>query len=142
MNYTAQVDYHMKEENVKAIIDGLDDANTPFFGHVKSIDFGITLQDDEGIMIGGLIAWMRPGMGLLYIDTIWVAEHLRHHGYGAQLILAAEAEGRKHGCTHSQADTVSFQAEGFYKKLGYYRIGKVEKLFGEHDYLFMRKKLI
>ncbi|MBS0648031.1 MAG: GNAT family N-acetyltransferase [Verrucomicrobia bacterium] len=84
---------------------------------------------------------MRPGIGLLCIDTLWVAEHLRHQDYGTKLLLAAEAEGIKQGCTHSQLETLPFQAVEFYKKLGYVQIGKVEKLYGGHDALYMRKKL-
>jgi hypothetical protein len=56
-------------------------------------------------------------------------------------MLAVEAEGKKHGCTHAQVDTLSCQAEPFCQKLGYYRVGVVQKLYGEHDAIFMRKNL-
>ena len=54
-------------------------------------------------------------------------------------MLAAEAEGKKQGCTHAQVQTLPFQAETFYRKLGYVRIGIVEKLFGDYDYLYAKK---
>jgi GNAT superfamily N-acetyltransferase len=132
---------HQLNEETEVINQGLSDFNTPFFGRQKEIDFAVLLKDEEGKTVGGVLVWMRPGLGLMYIDTIWLPEQLRKKGFGTQLMLAAEAEGKKHGCTHSQVDTLPFQAEPFYQKLGYYRIGVVEKLFGDHDYIFMRKDL-
>ena len=85
---------------------------------------------------------MRPGIQLLCIDTIWVAEHLRNRGLGKQLMQAAENEGLKNGCTHAQLETLPFQAEEFYKKLGYFRVGNIEKFYGEHDAIYLRKYLV
>jgi hypothetical protein len=41
----------------------------------------------------------------------------------------------------AQLETLPFQAEEFYKKLGYVRIGRVEKLYGNYDALYLRKNL-
>jgi ribosomal protein S18 acetylase RimI-like enzyme len=140
--YKIQVDYEMSEKDAEVISKGLGEFNTPFFGHKKTIPFMICLKNENQEVEGGILAWMRPGIKLLSIDIIWVAEHLRHQGYGEKLILAAEAEGIKQGCTHSQLETLPFQAEEFYKKLGYVPIGRVEKLYGDHDAIYMRKNLM
>ena len=133
------VDYQLEEAEM--IGQGLRDYNTPFLGHQKSIHFAVYLKNENGNVIGGILAWMRPGIKLLYIDTVWVSSEWRNQGYGKQLMEKAEAEGKKHGCNHVQVDTLSFQAEQFYQKLGYKQIGVIKKLYGEHDVVFLRKNL-
>ena len=115
--FQIQVDYQMNEEDAAVITNGLREFNTPFFGHKKSISFALYLRDENHQVVGGILAWMRPGIQLLCIDTIWVAEYLRNRGFGKQLLQAAENEGLKNGCTHAQLETLPFQAEEFYKKL-------------------------
>jgi ribosomal protein S18 acetylase RimI-like enzyme len=137
--YQVQIDHELEE--TEAISQGLRDYNTGFLGHHETIHFAVYLKDENEQVIGGVIAWVRSGIQLLYIDTIWLSEEARNQGYGKKLMLAAEAEGKKHGCTHAQVDTLSFQAEPFYRKLGYKRIGVVKKLYNEHDAIFMRKNL-
>jgi GNAT superfamily N-acetyltransferase len=137
--YHIEVDHQLEQADV--IIEGLSDFNRPYFGNKKSKHFAIYLKDEKDEVVGGIIAMMRPGIKLLYIDKIWISEPIRKKGYGKKLMLAAEAEGKKHGCTHAQLNTFSFQAEPFYQKLGYVRIGIVHKLYGEHDSIFMRKDL-
>lgn len=137
--YHIEVD-HAREE-IDVIIEGLRDFNSPYLGNQKSIHFAVYLKDEKNQVVGGILAWMRPGIKLLYIDSIWISEPMRNKGYGKKLMLAAEAEGKKQGCTHSQVDTLSFQAEPFYQKLGYKRIGMVRQYYGEHDSIFMRKDL-
>jgi len=134
-----EVDYQLEEAEV--IGGGLRDFNTPFLGNQQSIRFAVYLKDEDDRVVGGVLAWIRPGIKLVYMDSVWISEGWRKKGYGRQLVLKTEEEGKKHGCTHSQVDTLSFQAEQFYKKLGYKRIGVVKKLYGEHDAIFMRKDL-
>jgi ribosomal protein S18 acetylase RimI-like enzyme len=136
-----EVDYQFNEKDAEAISNGLVEFNTPFFGHKKTIPLIVCLKDENQKVVGGVVAWMRPGIQLLCVDIIWVSEDLRNQGYGTKLMLAAEAEGIKQGCTHSQLETLPFQAKEFYQKLGYVEIGRVEKLYGDHDAFYMRKNL-
>ena len=134
-----EVDHECEQADV--IVEGLSDFNTPYFGNQKRTYFAVYLKDEKDEIVGGVVAWMRPGE-LLYIETLWISEPMRKKGYGKKLLLSAEAEGKKHGCTHSQLETLTFQAEPFYQKLGYKRIGIVRKHYGEHDSIFMRKNLL
>lgn len=137
--YNIEVDHELKEVDV--VVEGLRNYNSQYLGNQKSIHFAVYLKDEKNQVVGGVLAWMRPGIKLLCIDSIWISEPMRKKGYGKKLMLAAEAEGKKHGCIHSQVDTMAFQSEPFYQKLGYKRIGVVNKLYGEHDAIFMRKEL-
>lgn len=142
MSMNIEVNYQFNEKDAEAISNGLVEFNTPFLGHQKTIPFIVCLKDETQKVVGGVVAWMRPGIQLLCVDALWVSEHLRNQGYGTKLMLAAEAEGIKQGCKHSQLETLPFQAKEFYEKLGYVEIGRVEKLYGDHDAIYMRKSLI
>ncbi|NDC39522.1 MAG: GNAT family N-acetyltransferase [Proteobacteria bacterium] len=87
-------------------------------GHPRKEDlFSIVLLDDANQLkaaVVGSCLW-----GRMYIRTLWVDESLRGAGYGKHLMLAAEKEAKRRGCTHAHTDTFSWQAPGFYEKLGY-----------------------
>ncbi len=71
----------------------------------------------DGDLVGGLVG--ATFMGWLSVDGLWVAEGHRGRGHGAALMARAEEEARARGATDSVLDTFSFQAPGFYRKLGY-----------------------
>jgi len=136
------IEYKINEKEAEVVTEGIRAFNSPFFGGKRSPNFAVFLKDESDQVLGGVLAWMRPGIHLLFIDILWVAESHREKGFGTKLLLAAEEEGKKQGCTHVQMETLPFQAEEFYKKRGYHRIGFVEKLYGPHDAIFLRKLLV
>lgn len=74
---------------------------------------------------GGLIGYVWAHW--LHIDLLWVDEHRRGSGLGSRLMAEAERHAREqHGCLNSRVETFDFQAPGFYQKLGYTLVGKVE----------------
>ena len=58
-------------------------------------------------------------MGALEVRGLWVDDSLRGQGVGLALMQAIEDEARKRGATRAMLYTYSFQAQGFYEKLGY-----------------------
>ena len=99
----------------------------------------IFLRDEKGEIVGGLLA--DTYWGWLDLGSIWVAEHLREHGYGRQLMARAEAEGVSRGCTQAFLDTFSFQAREFYERLGYVVAGTLDEFPPGHRPFLMRKRL-
>jgi GNAT superfamily N-acetyltransferase len=83
----------------------------------------------------------KPFSGWLFIRYLWVSDSLRGRGIGRELMAGAEAHALERGCHSAWVDTFSFQAPGFYPKLGY-------EVFGELDYppghkrIFLRKRLV
>jgi len=73
---------------------------------------------------------------------LWIEQNSRSQGYGSELLKVAEQEGIKYGCLYSTLDTFSFQAEEFYLKNGYQRIGEIPNYLFEHSRIFLRKKLV
>ena len=75
------------------------------------------------------------------VHTLWVSEAHRKAGHASRLLNAAETEARRRGCKHAFLDTFSFQARGFYQKLGYSEFGRLEEFSGEHDRHYLHKRL-
>jgi ribosomal protein S18 acetylase RimI-like enzyme len=98
-----------------------------------------TLLDAKGGFAGGLTGY--TAYGWLFVDTLWVSGAARGKGQGRRLVLAAEEEGARRGCRNAWLDTFSFQARGFYERLGYTVFGELEDFPPGHKRFFMRKPL-
>jgi len=96
-------------------------------------------RDEEGTIIGGVIA--RTYWQYLEVKFLWVHEHHRKEGLGSKVMHAAETEALRRGCTGAFLDTLSFQARGFYEKLGYAEFGRLPSFSGKHERHFMQKSL-
>jgi ribosomal protein S18 acetylase RimI-like enzyme len=96
-------------------------------------------RDEVGNIIGGLTG--RTYWQYLDIAFLWVDEKYRGKGYATQLMKAAEAEARARGCERVFLDTLSFQALGFYQKLGYAEFGRLSGFSGKYDRHYLHKRL-
>ncbi len=105
--------------------------------HGKNLCF--VVKDEEGEVVGGVIG--ATYWNWLYINLMWLREDLRGQDYGGELLLKAEEEGRQRGAEFSYLDTFSFQAPGFYKKLGYEVFGTLDEFPAGHQRFFMKKQL-
>lgn len=97
----------------------------------------IALRVGEEI-VGGL--WGKTIYDWLFVEYLIVPEELRGRDFGARLVAAAEDIGVKRGCVGAWLTTFSFQARGFYEKLGYSVFGELENSPGENVRIFMRKR--
>jgi GNAT superfamily N-acetyltransferase len=78
----------------------------------------VTLDDAQtGQMIGGL--WGRTVYDWLFVEFLFVPEHLRGRGLGTALLRKAEEAALARECIGVCLDTFDFNAPGFYAKLGY-----------------------
>jgi len=55
-------------------------------------------------------------------------------------MLRAEAEARARGCIGIWLNTFSFQARGFYEKLGFTLIGQIDDYPVGHQRFFLQKR--
>lgn len=92
-----------------------------------------------GAIVGGLVG--KTGWNYLEVSYLWVDERFRASGYASKLMQAAESEARRRGCQHARLDTFSFQALGFYTKLGYVEFGRLPGYSGRFDRHFLYKAL-
>jgi GNAT superfamily N-acetyltransferase len=78
--------------------------------------------------------------GWLFIRYLWISDALRGQGIGRKLMGDAEARALERGCHSAWVDTFSFQAPGFYPRLGYEVFGELEYPPG-HKRIFLQKRL-
>ena len=90
-----------------------------------------------GEIVGGL--WGEMYFSYLYIDLFFVPEPMRGTGLGRRLITQAEEEAVRRGCRGVWLDTFSWQARGFYEKLGYSVFGTIDDYPPGHQRFFLRK---
>ncbi|WP_338777515.1 GNAT family N-acetyltransferase [Streptomyces sp. DG1A-41] len=99
----------------------------------------VRVTDETGDLIGGLTAWTWGS--LCSVDMLWVRADQRHAGWGGRLMRAAEAEAVRRGCTDMIVSTYSFQAPGFYPRLGFRERARIEGLPGGHEDVYFHKRL-
>jgi GNAT superfamily N-acetyltransferase len=78
---------------------------------------------DGKAVVGGLLG--RTALGLLFIDVFFLPETLRGRGIGSRIVRLAEEEAIRRGCRAAVLYTISFQAPGFYERLGYRVFGRI-----------------
>ncbi len=123
----AELEDRLYEFNVAAT--GLDDGE----------GLGFFVRADDGELRAGVAG--HTWGGTCELRQVWVDESLRRRGLGTRLIQAAEAEARRRGCRQLVLSTHSFQATGFYAKLGYERVGELAEYPLGHAQVFLRKAL-
>ena len=100
----------------------------------------VLLKDSEGRTVGGL--WGTTVFRWLVVEYVFIPDECRGMGLGSDLMGRAEAIARERGCIGIWLDTYSFQARGFYEKLGFEVFGAVEDHPpGERRY-FLKKSLL
>ncbi|HAZ46525.1 MAG TPA: N-acetyltransferase [Cyanobacteria bacterium UBA11369] len=135
---TIKVEENPTQEDIRTFIRNLVDYNASQVGEDISYQLAIFIRDSDGKIVGGLVGetyweWM-------FVSQLWVSEALRGQGYGRELMLKAEAEAKKRGCHHCYLDTFSFQALGFYQKLGYQIFGTLQDFPPGHQRYFLQKR--
>jgi GNAT superfamily N-acetyltransferase len=93
---------------------------------------------DEARIVAGLAG--ETYCGWLFVKYLWVSDGLRGRGVGRELMAQAEVLARERGCHSAHLETFSFQARGFYEKLGYKEFGRLDYPPDHHKH-FLRKQL-
>lgn len=138
--FVLRVEEKPADADVKTIVDGLRAFNTRQVGAPPAAaTFAVTVRDGAGLVVGGLVGvtywdWM-------YVDYLWLDDGLRRRGWGRRLVEEAERVGRGRGCKAAWLDTFSFQAPGFYRRMGYEEFGSLHGHPHEHARHFFWKPL-
>lgn len=132
-------DPHASEGLRKVVVDHLDTYNVAVTGFHEYSPVNLFLRDAGDEVVGGLLAGIWGGV--LFVRILWVSEALRGRGFGRRLMETAERRAVERGCRHVFLDTFSFQAPGFYEKLGYETYAKAEDWPVGHAHHFLRKDL-
>lgn len=102
----------------------------------EGLDFVV---EDAGEMAAGLSGYTWAGIA--EVKLLWVRDDRRKAGLGRQLMAAAIAEAKVRGCALMFLSTHSFQAQGFYERLGFETIATIpDKPLGHAEH-WMRLRL-
>jgi GNAT superfamily N-acetyltransferase len=141
-------DYTIIEESFNpdvcnTILNGIEDFNIRFFqqkdSSIERSPFVIYAKDENSKVIGGLCGSVFGSFA--HIEYLWVDEGRRLQGLGTQLFKKAETFAKTKNCQIMQLYTWSYQAVGFYEKLGFECIGLIPKWIENYDAVFLRKEL-
>jgi ribosomal protein S18 acetylase RimI-like enzyme len=116
----------------------LREYNKEFTGKLDYKPMAFTLREGEKV-VGILTGYTR--WRWLLIDTVWVSDKVRGKGMGKKLIEKAESEARKRGARNAFLYSFSFQAPGFYRKLGYREFGRLKNFPKGHSCHWLTKAL-
>lgn len=132
------VDYAPSQADNDVVREGIVASNENIVGE-RDKALSIFLKNDSGKVFGGIQAFLDTES--VYTDVLWVEKIFQKQGYGAKLLRAVEREAIENGCIFSLVDTWDFQAEEFYLKNGYKRIGEIKNYWHGHSKIFLRKRL-
>lgn len=92
---------------------------------------------------GGIRAVLTADMlwDWMYIDQLWVSQEARGAGLGRRLMQLAEGFARLQGLQGLWLWTQSWQAEGFYRQLGYSEFTRFDNFPKGHSRIGFRKKV-
>ena len=126
------------DADVEVLPNGLEAFNESRWpGHQQWRPLAVFAREG-GSIVAGLAG--ETYSGWLFIRYLWVSDALRGQGIGRKLMAGAEARALERGCHSAWVDTFSFQAPGFYPKLGYQVFGELDYPPG-HKRIFLQKRL-
>jgi GNAT superfamily N-acetyltransferase len=126
------------DEVREAILGGLAEFNAAN-GYDADLEHVALVVREGGEIAGGL--WGKTVYGWLFVEYLIVPEHLRGRDLGSELMRAAEEMAQRRGCVGAWLTTFSFQARGFYERLGYSVFGELEDSPADNVRIVMRKRL-
>ena len=128
------------EAEREAILAPLRRHNDAAAGPTDRQDVAIVIRDTAGAIVGGL--WGATGYRWLFVQYLALPEALKGQGHGRALMAAAEAEALRLGCIGVWLDTYSFQAQGFYERLGYRTFGTIDDYPPGESRHFLSKRIV
>jgi ribosomal protein S18 acetylase RimI-like enzyme len=131
------------EADSKTVDAFLDDRIFEFNAAATGYSDGSLLAGTVRTAQGEIVAGFSGHTWGAYCELayVWVHEAYRGQGLGTRLLHAAEAEAQSRGCEQVVLSTHSFQAPGFYERLGYGRLFALEGVPRGHQKVFYAKTL-
>jgi ribosomal protein S18 acetylase RimI-like enzyme len=103
--------------------NGLISYNASKVGAPRYTRLVLSARDGKGRIVGGLAGELY--WNALYVELLWLEEGARTLGLGRRLMAEAEKRARRARKELIYLNSYSFQAPGFYRKLGFREIGRI-----------------
>ena len=124
-------------------IDALDGQiyrfNMAATGFADGRPLAVFAHDSSGSRVGALAG--HTWGGTCEIKYLYIEEATRRRGLGRRLLDCALAEALRRGCSQVVLSTHSFQAPGFYRKLGFVEVGRIPDYPQGHAQIWFVKRL-
>lgn len=105
-------------EEIEALTEGISENAKEIKGIALQVQpFGFFHKDSQGVILAGCQGEICYKS--MFISQLWVSEKLRHQGIGTLLMQKAEALAKDSDCQMLAINTMDWEAESFYKKLGF-----------------------
>jgi aryl-alcohol dehydrogenase-like predicted oxidoreductase/GNAT superfamily N-acetyltransferase len=140
MRLTIQLKENPTADDRQVIFDLLEDYNASQAGPEPERSLAVVITNDDGIIRGGL--WALTYYKWMFVELMHVPEAARGQGFGTRMMRLAEAEALDRGCHGVWLDTFTFQARGFYEKLGYDVFAQIPEYPPGHSRLLLMKRLV
>ena len=127
------------DAEIEELRDALIAYNVGKHGYSDVSKVAILVRNEAGSLEAGVYAYAWGGC--CQVELLWVDERRRGEGLGTRLMAAVEEEARRIGCSLLFLDTFSYQAPGFYEKLGFEMTGTVPEFPEGHTYYVFAKRL-
>lgn len=125
--------------DVRTVVRELVAFNTQRAGVEGHRPLTVFVRGPDSEVLGGALGYTH--WTWLFVSHLWVADTLRGQGWGERLVSALEHAAVERGCRNAHVDTFSFQAPGFYERLGYTRFGELADYPPGFTRIFLRKPL-
>jgi ribosomal protein S18 acetylase RimI-like enzyme len=120
------------------IRNGLIEHNVAAAGRLRWKRFVLSAREGSKI-VGGLVG--EVFWNSAFVELLWIDETARGRGHGWRLMKEAEKIARRERRDLIYLNTFSFQAPGFYRKLGYMRFGVLKNSPSGASRIFLVKYL-
>ena len=126
-------------EELNVVGDNLSAFNASDVGSAGKRPLAVLVRDGAGAIVAGLSGY--TAWGWLYVQWLWVDEHLRGQSKAAEMLGAAEREAVTRGCHGAYIDTFNPTALKIYQRQGYKPFGALVDFPKGRTRTFLAKNL-
>lgn len=137
--FTVTLDPSASPADIDLIRRGLIEFNARHLPDDSYEPLTVLVRDRDNRVVGGLLGAFY--WGVVAIDIVWLADSVQGQGLGTRMMQVLEDEARRRGASCIHLDTMSFQARGFYEKLGYRVFGELAGYPNGVSRFYMMKQL-
>ena len=137
-----KIDMDVTQEEINFIWERIREFNRisgPMQKYPQYESYNILLKDKDNKIVAGIITKMY--LKSMFLEAFWVDQQYRKKGIGRELIKKIENHAKEKECKFIHLDTFSFQAIGFYEKLGYTTFGVIEDYPDDIKRYYLKKIL-
>ena len=128
-----------QDDDIEALRTGLTKFNESFTGAVFRETISSFVKDDSGKIVGGILGEIN--WNWMHIQGLWIDESVRNDGWGLKILSQMEEYALSKTTTNIRLETTTFQALGFYVKVGYSVFGELSNMPDGHTSYFLQKQL-